>query len=138
MMKVRYAREEDYNQILVIDDTIIMPEWKRWTDNKQVLLIYENENFAGWIQYSFLFERIPFINRFYILEDFRGLGDGTLSLLIWERQMQERMYDKFMLSTSASNEKAQKFYEKQGYKKIGQLNLPDSEEIFYFKHKPLF
>ena len=113
MMKVRYAREEDYNQILVIDDTIIMPEWKRWTDNKQVLLIYENENFAGWIQYSFLFERIPFINRFYILEDFRGLGDGTLSLLIWERQMQERMYDKFMLSTSASNEKAQKFYEKQ-------------------------
>lgn len=139
MMKVRYAKEEDYSQILVIDDSIIMPEWKRWTDNRQVLLIYENEDFAGWLQYSFFLEKIPFINRFYILEQFRGLGNGTLTLLIWERQMQERMYDKFMLSTEASNIRAQKLYERYGYKKVGQISLPDSEEeIFYFKQTQLF
>ena len=141
MMKVRYAKPEDYGQILIIDEGIDFRDFQRWTDNKQVMFIYENEDFCGWLQFGFLFEKIPFINRFYIMEEFRGLGNGTLTLLIWERQMMERMYDTFMLSTAVTNTKAQEFYEKHGYQKVGQLTLPDhehEEEIFYYKHKPLF
>lgn len=139
MMKIRYATPEDYGQILVIDESIDFPDFQRWAVNKQVMFIYENEDFCGWLQYSFLFEKIPFINRFYITEEYRGLGNGTLTLLAWERHMMERGFDTFMLSVEKSNTRAQKLYEKHGYKKAGQLSLPDKEEeIFYYKHKPLF
>ena len=103
MMKVRYGAEEDFSLVQKIDDSIIMPEFKKWVNNRQVLLIYENDDFAGWLQYSFFLERIPMINYFSLFEEFRGIGDGTLSLLIWERQMMERMYDKFMVAINKND-----------------------------------
>ena len=137
MMKVRYAREADYEQVLTLDGSITKSEFKRWTDNAQVLLIYEKDDFAGWLQYSLFQEKIPFVNRFYILEQFRGLGDGKLTLLIWQRQMEERFFDKTMLSCASSNEKAQKLFESVGYKKIGSLQIEsDAEEFVYMKVLP--
>ena len=137
MMKVRYATEADYEQVLVIDNSITKSEFRRWTENSQVLLIYEKDDFAGWLQYSLFKEKIPFVNRFYILEEFRGLGDGKLALLIWQRQMEERFFDKVMLSCDASNEKAQKLFESIGYKKIGTLQIEsDTDEIVYMKILP--
>ena len=139
MMKMRFAKEEDFCDIQKIDDSVVFPEYKRWVDNKQIYLIYENDSFAGWLQYSFFLERIPMINYFELLEEFRGIGTGTLSLLIWERQMMERMYDKFIVALKKENESAIKFFEEKGYKKIGDLKIPDDEErMVYFKHKPLF
>ena len=139
MMKVRFGKEEDFELVQKIDDSIIFPEYKKWIDNKQVYLIFEDEEFAGWLQYGFFLERIPMINYFALLEKFRGIGTGTLSLLIWERQMMERMFDKFLVSLDNSNENAIEFFEKKGYKKIGAFNLPEEEEkTLYYKHKPLF
>ncbi len=139
MMKVRYGAEEDFSLVQKIDDSIIMPEFKKWVNNRQVLLIYENDDFAGWLQYSFFLERIPMINYFSLFEEFRGIGDGTLSLLIWERQMMERMYDKFMVAINKNDENAIRFFEEKGYKQIGDVNIPDEEEkSIYFKFKPLF
>ncbi len=137
MMKVRYANEADYEQALVIDKTITRSEFRRWTENSQVLFIYEGDDFAGWLQYSLFLEKYPFINRFYILPEYRGLGDGKLTLLIWQRQMEERFFDKVMLSCEGTNEKAQKLYEGLGYKKIGALSMHDnSDEIVYMKVLP--
>ncbi|MBR1762970.1 MAG: hypothetical protein IJ731_06355 [Eubacterium sp.] len=139
MMKVRYGAEEDFSLVQKIDDSIIMPEFKKWVNNRQVLLIYENDDFAGWLQYSFFLERIPMINYFSLFEEFRGIGDGTLSLLIWERQMMERMYDKFMVAINKTDENAIRFFEEKGYKQIGDVNIPNEEEkSIYFKFKPLF
>lgn len=136
---MRFAKEEDFEFVQKIDDSIVFPEFKKWTDNRQVYLIFENEEFAGWLQYGFFLERIPMINYFSLLEQFRGIGTGTLSLLIWERQMMERMYDKFTVAIDRENGAAIKFFEEKGYKKIGAFTLPDEEEkTLYFKHKPLF
>lgn len=137
MMKIRYATESDIDLVRKIDDTITKTEFKRWTDNSQVLLIYEKDEFAGWLQYSLFLEKIPFVNRFYILPEYRGLGDGKLSLLIWQRQMEERFFDEVMLSCESTNEKAQKLYESLGYKKIGTLALNENaDEIVYKKVLP--
>jgi len=139
MMKVRFAGENDFELVQKINDSVVFPEYKKWIDNKQVYLIFENEEFAGWLQYSFFLERIPFINEFCLFEEFRGIGTGTLSLLIWERQMMERMYDKFMVALSPDDKTAIDFFEQKGYKKIGDISIPDDEQkVFYFKHKPLF
>ncbi|MBR3149646.1 MAG: GNAT family N-acetyltransferase [Eubacterium sp.] len=137
MMKVRYANEADYEQILAIDKTITKSEFRRWTESSQVLFIYEKDSFAGWLQYSLFLEKYPFINRFYILDEYRGLGDGKLTLLIWQRQMEERFFDKVMASCEGSNVKAQKLYEGLGYKKIGTLALCENDdEIVYMKVLP--
>ena len=139
MMKVRFAREEDFELVQSINDLVIFPEFKKWIDNKEVYLIYENEDFAGWLQYNFFLERIPFINEFYLKPEYRGTGTGTLSLLIWERQMMERMYDKFMTAIPADDTALADFFEQKGYKKIGDITIPENENrVFYFKHKPLF
>ena len=135
-MKVRYATADDFEQMAVIDKSVTKTEFARWADNSQVLFIYENDDFAGWLQYSYFLEKIPFVNRFYILPEFRGLGDGKLTLLIWQRQMEERFFDEVMLSCEAENEKAQKLYESIGYKKIGELDLTDHTEIVYKKVLP--
>ena len=137
-MKVRFGKEEDFELVQKIDDSIIFPEYKKWIDNKQVYLIFENEEFAGWLQYSFFLEKIPMINYFELFEEFRGIGTGTLSLLIWERQMMERMYDKFIVALDINDENAIKFFEEKGYKNIGRFNALDDERLMYFKHKPLF
>ncbi|MBQ9531254.1 MAG: GNAT family N-acetyltransferase [Eubacterium sp.] len=139
MMKMRFAKEEDFCLIEKIDDSIVFPEFKKWADNKQVYLIFENDEFAGWLQFGFFLEKIPMINYLALFEQFRGIGTGTLSLLIWERQMMEKMYDKFIVAPEKDNETAIKFFEEKGYKKIGDINIPDNEErLVYFKHKPLF
>jgi len=139
MMKMRFAKEEDFCEIQKIDDSIVFPEFKKWADNKQIYLIFENEEFAGWLQYSLFMERIPMINYFALLEQFRGIGTGTLSLLIWERQMMEKMYDKFIVALPEENREAAEFFEKKSYKKIGDFAIPeDAERVIYFKHKPLF
>ncbi len=53
--------------------------------------------------------------------------------------MMERMYDKFMTALPADDNAIIDFFEQKGYKKIGDINIPDNEErVFYFKHKPLF
>ena len=90
------------------------------------------------MQYSFFLEKIPMINYFELFEEFRGIGTGTLSLLIWERQMMERMYDKFIVALDINDENAIKFFEEKGYKNIGRFNALDDERLMYFKHKPLF
>ena len=137
MMKVRYAKEADYEQALVIDKTITKSEFRRWADNAQVLFIFENDDFAGWLQYSLFLEKIPFVNRFYILPEYRGLGDGKLTLLIWQRQMEERFFDDVMISCESTNEKAQKLFEGLGYKKIGALALHENtDEVVYKKVLP--
>ena len=139
MMKVRFAQEEDFELVQKINDGVVFPEFKKWIDNKQVYLIFEDDEFAGWLQYSFFLERIPFINEFCLFEKFRGIGTGTLSLLIWERQMMERMYDKFMTALPSDDAPLIEFFEQKGYKKVGDFTLPENENrIMYYKHKPLF
>ena len=134
MMMVKPAKAEDYGQILTIDESVEPQEWKRWADNGQVFFIYEEGAFAGWLQFSLLLESVPCINRFYIAEQYRGLGDGTLTLLIWQRKMQELGYDRVMFSCEEGNADAQKFIEKNAYQKAGALQLPDKENtIFYYR-----
>ena len=137
MMKIRFATPSDIDLVRQIDATVTKTEFERWTAESRVLLIYEKEDFAGWLQYSLFLEKIPFVNRFYIMEPYRGLGDGKLSLLIWQRMMEERFFDEVMLSCDSTNEKAQKLFESIGYQKIGILALSENaDEIVYKKVLP--
>ena len=59
---------------------------------------------------------------FYFDERYRGKGHGSIVLYYWEKAMKEKGYKRVLTST-LSNEKAQFFFRKHGYKDSGCLIL---------------
>ena len=58
------------------------------------------------------------MNMLYLLENSRGNGYGRQLVEYWEKEMMQLGYEVVMTST-ASNEYAQHFYNKLGYATIG-------------------
>lgn len=62
------------------------------------------------------------MNMLYLTEDNRGKGLGKKIVVYWEEQMKMLGYSYVMTST-ASNEYAQHFYNKLGYIAVGGFSL---------------
>ena len=89
--------------------------------------------FAGWLRWNLFWDNTPFLNLLYLLEPYRGKGYGKALMDYWETQMQHQGFDRVMTST-ASDEYAQHFYQKLGYSAIGGFTPPgDSYEIIFDK-----
>lgn len=82
----------------------------------------ENEKFIGWLRYNLFWDNTPFMNMVYLLDESRGKGYGKQLVSYWENEMKKQGYEVVMTST-ASDEYAQHFYHKQGYKTIGGFLL---------------
>ena len=134
-MNIRFAKYDDYDYILTIDCTISEDKWKNWTDNLQVILAFEGETFLGWLQYKYFIEKYPFINRFYVFEEYQNKGIGTALLHFFEQEMKIKGETKLMLSTESDNLDAQRLYVRFGYKCIGKLELysEQKEELIMLK-----
>lgn len=69
----------------------------------------------------------------YINENYRNKGIGKKLVEFWETEMKSKSYELVMTST-LSNEQAQHFYRKLGYKDAGSLLLDDEPlEIIFTK-----
>lgn len=134
-MNIRFAKYDDYDYILTIDCTISDDKWKNWTDNLQVILAFEGEIFLGWLQYNYFIEKYPFINRFYVFEEYQNKGIGTALLNFFEQEMKIKGETKLMLSTESDNLDAKRLYARFGYKCIGKLELysEQKEELIMLK-----
>lgn len=78
---------------------------------------------AGILRGSLFWDSIPFCDLLYITEEHRGRGLGRLLMTRWEQAMKDRGFDLAMTSTQ-SDESAQGFYRKLGYRDCGVLTLP--------------
>jgi GNAT superfamily N-acetyltransferase len=58
------------------------------------------------------------LKRFYLLKDHHGKGFADQMMAVCEAQARELNYKSFWLGVWEKNFKAQKFYQKQGFKKI--------------------
>lgn len=134
MQNIRYANFDDYELILRIDDSISKNRWKTWTDNQQAILIFNDNEFLGWLQYSYFIEKWPFVNRLYVFEKFQNKGAGTALMIFWEREMISKGENRLMLSTESDNLGAQRLYNRLGYRCVGKLNLlEESTELIMLK-----
>jgi ribosomal protein S18 acetylase RimI-like enzyme len=69
----------------------------------------------------------------YFLEKYRNKGFGKKLVNYWENEMGKKGYSNILTST-LSNEEAQHFYRKIGYKEIGGFNyLEEPLEIIFYK-----
>ena len=123
-MEIYCADIRDIVELLRYDKHIAKSELENSIRQGRVYIAREKEtgNFIGWLRYGMFWDSIPFMNMLYLFEDWRGKGIGKKLTEHWEEEMRERGYKSVMTSTQ-SNEYAQHFYVKLGYKSIGGFML---------------
>ncbi|MGN0573714.1 MAG: GNAT family N-acetyltransferase [Acutalibacteraceae bacterium] len=128
MINIKYATYDEYELILKIDESVSQNKWKTWTDNKQAIFAFNDNEFLGWLQYSFFIEKWPFVNRLYIFEKYQNNGVGTALMMFWENEMIAKGENKLMLSTESNNIGAQRLYYRLGFKCVGELDLREENK----------
>jgi len=120
---IRYANEYDLEILMKYDKHISENELKNSISAKKVLMIFDQDNFIGFLRFNLFWDNIPFMNMLYILEEYRGKKYGKQLVNYWEKEMLKKDY-KMVLTSTLSNEQAQFFYRKNGYTDCGALLLP--------------
>ena len=135
--KIRYAEIYDRDNWLKLDGHLSEKEFYNKTRDKMGLVLTVNEKIVGILRYNLFWDSIPFCNMIYIDDGYRGVGFGLKLMSYWENEMKTKGYDMLMLSTR-SDEDAQHFYRKLGYKDCGCLFFDEEKykqpaELFFMK-----
>lgn len=133
-MIMRIAKVKDIEIISLIDKHISKNELENIINLKRAYIFEEEDKFIGWLRYNLFWDNTPFINMLYILDEYRGQGFGRLAVEFLEEELKS-LGHKTLLTSTASNEYAQHFYNKLGYKTIGGFTLgEDPFEIILSKN----
>jgi len=130
---IRYAENKDYQWLKEHDIYISDEVLKFKIDLKEIYVVQADNKLIGWLRYNLFWDSIPFMNMIFFQEKYRGKGIGKKLAGYWEKEMKEKGY-KNVLTSTLSNEEAQHFYRKIGYKEIGGFNYLDAPlEIMFHK-----
>ena len=104
---------------------------------KRCFILKDSEKIIGVMRYNMFWDNIPFLTMIYIDESSRSKGFGRQAMLYWENEMRSSGFPCVMTS-SQTDENAQFFYRKLGYKDTGCLFLDipaikQPTEIFFIK-----
>jgi ribosomal protein S18 acetylase RimI-like enzyme len=101
--------------------------------DKEVIIVKAADKIIGWLRYGYFWDSIPFMNMLVMDENYRGKGIGKKLVTFWERDMKANGHE-FIMTSTLSNEMAQHFYRKLGYKDSGSLILENEAlEIIFTK-----
>lgn len=123
-MQTRIATMDDIEILSEHEQHILRRELENCVRQGRVYMALDGGAFVGWLRYNLFWDLVPFMNMLYMLDGCRGKGYGRALVARWETDMQAQGYDVVMTST-ASDEYAQHFYNKLGYKAIGGFTLKD-------------
>lgn len=130
---IRTAEGRDIPVLKEHDLHISGAELERCVRDGRVLVMHRGGEFIGWLRFGLFWDSIPFINMLYILDGYRGKGNGRALVSFWEERMAEAGCKRVLTSTQ-SDEEAQFFYRKLGYTECGALLLPKEPlEMFFIK-----
>ncbi|MFD1136001.1 GNAT family N-acetyltransferase [Paenibacillus urinalis] len=132
-MKIDFATEADYTYIADRDQHISKVLIASKIRDKEILMLRHSSEVMGWMRYGYFWDNTPFMNLIWLDEPYRGKGYGKETVLYWEQLMRQQGYTTVMTSTQ-SDEGAQHFYRKLGYKDVGCL-MQENEplEILFTK-----
>lgn len=137
MPTVRYAEEADREFWFGLDRHLPESEFERKVRDRQAYVILSEGAPAGLMRYGLFWDEIPFCSMLVIAPEYRGRGMGKALMTYWENEMAAQGYD-LVMTSSQSDETAQHFYRKLGYRDSGVLLLeaPGREqpaELFFIK-----
>lgn len=130
---VRLATSQDLGFLTVNDRHPDPQTMAELVTGGRVTVLEEQGRLCGWLRWSLFWDEIPFLNLLFVAEGLRGRGLGGSLMDDWEASMREAGYA-FVLTSTQSDEEAQHFYRRRGYKDCGALFLPDQAcEVFLRK-----
>ncbi|WP_334073377.1 GNAT family N-acetyltransferase [Paenibacillus sp. A14] len=121
-MKIELATEKDYKYIVERDKHVPKTLVSTKINEKEIFILKDGEHEIGWMRYGYFWDNTPFMNMLWIEEEYRGQGIGKKIVLYWEELMRQKGFELVMTSTQ-SDEGAQHFYRKIGYRDAGCLIL---------------
>jgi ribosomal protein S18 acetylase RimI-like enzyme len=131
---IRYAEITDLDWLIEHEQHISNEILKTKIDNKEIYILQKENKIIGWLRYNLFWDNVPFMNKLFVLEEYRNKGFGKKLVKYWEEEMKRNGYNNVLTSTQ-SNENAQHFYRKIGYIEIGGLKyLDDPYEIIFYKN----
>lgn len=131
---IRYANISDFELLRKHDAYISDNELQNSIKQYRVLVMFDDDEFSGWLRYNLFWDNILFMNILYFSEENRQKGYGRQLTEFWENEMYRKNYS-FVLTSSQSDEEAQFFYRKIGYTECGSLLLPNTPlEIIFIKY----
>ena len=137
MITIRYVQEEDKNFWFGLDKHISEKEFEKKIRDRMGYVLSENNTLVALLRYNLFWDSIPFCNMLFVDWEYQRKGYGKKIMEFWENDMRSMGYEMVMTSTQ-SDENAQHFYRKLGYKDSGGLliNIPQFEqpmELFFVK-----
>lgn len=118
-MNIRVALAKDHQYLADNDRHVSAMELKNIIALKRVFIAEDDDHQPiGWLRYGLFWDNTPFMNMLYVAQEQRGKGYGAALVAYWENEMLQDGYLRMMTST-ASNEQAQHFYQKSGYLPVG-------------------
>lgn len=137
MTIIRYVTEKDKNFWFKLDRHLPECEYLKKVRDKMGYVMLDNNAYVGVLRYNLFWDSIPFCNLIFIDGKYQCQGYGKKLLEFWEADMKSLGYD-FVMTSTQSDENAQHFYRKQGYKDSGGLliSIPKYEqpmELFFVK-----
>jgi len=133
-MKIAFANGKHFRYISENDKHISKIMIQTKIVRNEILIASEKKIFIGFLRFGYFWDNIPFLNILYLDKAYRRKGIGRQFVSFWENQMREMGY-KNVMTSSLSDESAQYFYRKLGYKDSGSLLLENEPlEIFFTKH----
>lgn len=131
---IRYVEQRDISFLLENDHHLSESKCEeKIAMNEIILAVGESNQPIGWLRFNYFWDEIPFMNLLMVASQYRGKGIGREIVTFWEESMSSRGHNLIMTST-LSNENAQYFYRKLGYKDSGSLLLEQEPlEIIFTK-----
>ncbi len=121
-MVIRQAQMKDAPW-LAKHDRYLSEEAVKMKIERGEIYVAEEDGIVGWLRFSLFWDFIPFMNMLFVLEPHRGRGIGGALTDHWEEEMKRRGSTDLLTST-LSDEHAQHFYRKRGYRDIGGFIMP--------------
>ena len=129
--------EADKAFVMGIDTHVDEAGFQNRIMTKTGFVLTEQGEPVGIMHHCLLWDRMPFLNLLYVVEEKRDQGFGKKAMEAWENEMRKRGCQIALLSTQA-DETAQHFYRKLGYLDCGGLIFQDTPfdqptELFFRK-----
>jgi GNAT superfamily N-acetyltransferase len=132
-MEIRFAEWRDLDGIALIDKHISRKTLEKIIGDGRIIVAVKGGEVVACLRYNLFWDLIPFMNFIAVIELERNKGLGAELLAFYEERLKEKGY-KNCLTSTMSDEQAQRFYRKNGYKDIGGFVLPNEPlEIVLYK-----
>ncbi len=130
MITLKKAEKEDANFRATVDGHV-----KSIADGRAYIILNDGAP-VGVIAYTMFWEELPFLTLIKLLPEYRLRGFGREAIALFEEELKKLGFCALLVSTQ-TDEEAQHFYRKAGYRECGCLILDGAlkqpMEMFFIK-----